>query len=82
VTSRFNPEDVDLAKMVTVLQQHCGPSVSGPVVGRTLLRDELVRQLGCSQLQGEFVVDTMIGRGFLVRRERPGHPDEWVVGGR
>lgn len=77
--SRFSPEEIDLAAIAVLLRQKCGPSVEGPVMGRTRLRDEVVRHLGCSQLQGEAVIDTMIGRGFLVRTERPGGSIDWVI---
>lgn len=44
-------------------------------MGRTRLRDEVTRHLGCSLLMGERLVDTMIGRGFI----RQGvHQDGWV----
>jgi hypothetical protein len=36
-------------------------------MGRTLLRDAVVEHLGCSQLAGEQIIDTMVGRGFLAQ---------------
>ncbi|MEO8178764.1 MAG: hypothetical protein ABI895_08025 [Deltaproteobacteria bacterium] len=64
---RFNPEAVDLAVLARVLEGACGESVVGAVVGRTQLRDVVIRHLGCSQLEGEQIVDTMVGRGFLAQ---------------
>jgi hypothetical protein len=37
----------------------------GSIVGRTLLRDEVARDLSCSLFEAEQVVDTMVARGFL-----------------
>jgi hypothetical protein len=70
-----DPESVDLEVLKAVLRRVCGSSVAGAVMGRTRLRDEVTRHLGCSLLMGERLVDTMIGRGFI-RQEV--HPDGWV----
>jgi hypothetical protein len=71
-TSRaFDPESVDLAVLARWLREAYGSSVEGAVVGRTILRDEVVRRLGCSQLEGEQLVDTMIARGIVVERVTP-----------
>jgi hypothetical protein len=71
-TSRaFDPESVDLAVVARWLRDVYGSSVEGSVVGRTMLRDEVVRRLGCSQLEGEQLVDTMIARAIVVERETP-----------
>ena len=67
--SLFDLERVDLAALTQMLRSTFGPSVEGSVVGRTLLRDEVVRRLGCSELQAETLVDTLVDRGFVVRRE-------------
>jgi hypothetical protein len=67
----FDPESVDLAVLARWLREAYGSSVEGSVVGRTMLRDEVVRRLGCSQLEGEQLVDTMIARGFVVERDTP-----------
>jgi hypothetical protein len=77
----FDPEQTDLAEIAALLRHRCGPAVEGLVVGRTRLRDEVVRHLDCSQLEGEIVIDTMIGRGLLVWHERPGELAEWIVRG-
>jgi hypothetical protein len=75
MTQTFDLEGVDLAAMVSVLRRACGSSVMGAVVGRTRLRDELTRQLGCSLLMGEMIIDTMISRGFIRQHV---HPEGWV----
>jgi hypothetical protein len=68
MASPFNPEAVDLASVRDFLHDRCGSFVEGDVVGRTRLRDEVSRQLGCSELEAERLVDTMVGRGFLERQ--------------
>lgn len=64
---QFDPESVDLAVLAQQLVSALGAHVEGAVIGKTRLRDEVVRQLGCSLLEGEQVVDTMVARSFLVR---------------
>ena len=49
----FDPESTDLAALAARLNQAVGAGTAGSVVGRTRLRDEVVRHLGCSQLEGE-----------------------------
>ena len=71
----LNPEAIDLATLTGVLHRICGTSVAGAVMGRTRLRDEVSRHLGCSQLMAEVLIDTMIGRGFIRQQV---HPDGWV----
>jgi hypothetical protein len=67
MTSRFEPESVDLAALRSVLEETCGAFVDGDVVGRTRLRDAVSLHLVCSELDAERIVDTMVGRGFLWR---------------
>ncbi len=76
---RFDPEAVDLAAVAEHLHATVGPSVAGSVVGRTVLRDAVIVQLRCSQLEAELVVDTMIGRGFLVAAQVGQGLDGWRV---
>jgi myo-inositol catabolism protein IolC len=77
--SSIDLENIDLAEVSAHLRAACGPVVEGAVVGRTVLRDAVVAHLGCSELEGEEMVDTMIGRGFLVWREEPGGPAAWDI---
>ena len=69
---RFDPESTDLAALAAHLREVVGPSVEGSVVGRTQLRDAVVRHLACSQLEGERLVDTMIGRGYIIEQRNEG----------
>jgi len=70
-----NPESVDLVALKLALRARCGSSVAGAVIGRTRLRDEVARHLGCSLLMSERLVDTLIGRGFIQQQV---HRDGWV----
>lgn len=76
---RFEPETVDLADLASVIKSSIQRPVVGDVVGRTELRDVVVRHLGCSQLAGEHIVDTMVGRGFFVRQEGEGGQIFWLI---
>ena len=68
----FQPESVDLARVAAELKSafQSGPP-AGYLLGRTAMRDAVVRFLACSQLQAEEVIDTMISRGFLQYEGRP-----------
>lgn len=61
----FDPESIDLAELTSQLRERCGHCIEDVVVGRTLLRDEVVRSLDCSMLEAEQLVDTLIARGFV-----------------
>lgn len=66
MTGRLDIEDIDLEQAALFLKRaFVGQAIEGAVVGRTQLRDALVAHLECSELDGELVVDTMVGRGFL-----------------
>jgi hypothetical protein len=79
VSEPLELESVDLAKVAQHLMSACGGSVEGAVVGRTRLRDEVVGYLQCSQLEGEQVLDTMINRGFVVKRSEPDGCVHWDI---
>jgi hypothetical protein len=75
----FDPTQIDLAELARMLAQTCGELVSGLIVGRTRFRDALVAHLGCSQLEAELLVDTLVARGFLVKRELATGQVAWAV---
>ena len=75
----FDPEAVDLAEVARHLRAACGSFVEGAVIGRTRLRDEVARQLECSQLASERLLDTMILRGFVKERRTSGGLVGWSV---
>lgn len=76
---RFDPESVDLAALRGSLETACGAFVEGEVVERTRLRDEVARQLACSVLEAERIVDTMVGRGFLRRQTTSDGRTGWAT---
>ena len=69
MTPRIDPESIDLAELTTQLSAAVQRPLEGSVEGRTQLRDAALRLLGCSQLEAEQLIDTMVSRGFL-RPER------------
>jgi hypothetical protein len=59
-------EDVDLAELTGALRaRFAGASPAGYLDGRTALRDAVADQLGCSALEAEEIVDTLVARGFV-----------------
>ena len=62
----IEPDDVDLEDLAERLEQLFGEAPPlGYLLGRTAIRDAVSAYLGCSDLQAEEIVDTMVGRGFL-----------------
>jgi hypothetical protein len=62
----FSPEEVDLAELAGDLRvRFADLPPSGYVLGRSEIRDVVVELLGCSQLQAEQLVDTMISLGYV-----------------
>ena len=62
----FRPEDIDLAQLAGELERiFADRAPTGYLSGRTALRDALVVRLGCSLLEAEQLVDTMVSHGFL-----------------
>ncbi len=80
----FIPEEVDLAQLADALRRTFAnyPPV-GYLPGRTALRDAVVDELKCSQLEAEQLIDTMISHGFLVYRGEPAARVEdlepWII---
>ena len=79
MSQRFDPEGVDLAQVAMFLRDAFGERVAGAVIGRTALRNEVLRCLPCSELEAEQIVDTMIARGFIVPATQPDAPAGWVI---
>jgi predicted DNA-binding transcriptional regulator len=79
MTRALDPETIDLSQLAEALREASGATLIGAVVGRTRLRDEVVRHLGCSQLEGETLVDTMISRGFIRREVARDGQIEWII---
>jgi hypothetical protein len=77
---RFDPDSLDLAQITRSLRVSCGAFVEGAIVGRTLLRDQIADQVGCSLLVAEQIVDTLILRGFLLQSESLDGRTGWQIG--
>ena len=75
----LDTENIDLAEVAAHLRTACGPLVEGAMIGRTLLRDAVVARLECSELEGENLIETMIGCGFLVWREESDGLAGWAI---
>jgi hypothetical protein len=66
-------DDVDLAELTRRLQARLGGSAPvGYLDGRTALRDAVTEELGCSQLEAEEIVDTLVAQGFVHYEGNPG----------
>ena len=74
IAPMFLVDDVDLGELTAALLRCFGETlVEGYLDGRTILRDAVATQLGCSVLEAEELVDTLESRGFL---RFPQLPDE------
>jgi hypothetical protein len=59
-------EEVDLAELTASLRSRlAGVAPVGYLDGRTALRDAVGDVLGCSALEAEEIVDTLVARGFV-----------------
>lgn len=64
----FYPESIDLLVVtarLTARESGSLDNLEGYLEGKTHLRDALVSDLGCSELEAEQVVDTLVARGFV-----------------
>lgn len=81
MANSIDVEEIDLANLARRLLAAVGSPVEGYVVGRTLMRDAVASILGCSLLQAENLVETLISRGLIVRRDGEQSSDavEWLI---
>jgi len=81
----LNVEEIDLAALCAALRRVFDVPPSGYLRGRTAVRDAVVEHLGCSELEAEQLVETMIGLGFLRFQGDPTSAPEsdeiWKIGG-
>lgn len=68
--STLRLEEIDLATLTRDLKATVGLAVPGRMAGRTAYRDGVVSICACSALEAEYLVDTLVVRGFL-REEQP-----------
>ncbi|HKU36646.1 MAG TPA: hypothetical protein VJR89_00830 [Polyangiales bacterium] len=73
-------ERVDIAALLRFLATTFRDAPpQGEVVGRSQLRDAVTAELGCSQLQAEQLVDTLVMRGCLRLSRAPGELPFWRI---
>lgn len=58
-------QEIDLASLAISIRAELSLPAIGYLYGKTELRDATVRLLGCSLLEAEQLVDTMVARGFV-----------------
>ena len=59
-------EEVDLPSLAQALRRRFGESlVAGYLDGKTILRDAVAAQIGCSDYQAEQLVETLELNGFI-----------------
>jgi hypothetical protein len=74
---RLSMEDVDLAELVDALRSRFARArPTGYLGGRTALRDAVANELGCSVLEAEELVDTLVARGLVRYEGDPREPDD------
>ena len=63
---RLSIEEVDLADLTIRLRSRlAGAALREYLDGRTVLRDAVVAELECSELEAEEIVDTLVARAFV-----------------
>ena len=78
---RLSVEDVDLAELVEALRSRfAGARPTGYLDGRTALRDAVADELGCSDLEAEQLVDTLVAHGFVRYEGNPQAPEDGTHG--
>lgn len=76
---KLDVEAIDLEQLARVVRRKCEGPLIGPITGRTNVRDIIAAHLGCSMLEAEELVDTMVARGFArLERDSEGR-DVWRV---
>jgi hypothetical protein len=85
-TLPFVVEDVDLSELRAYLARTFeGSPPEGYMLGRTAMRDAVAAHLGCSLLEAEQLVDTLMARGFVrfdgSTTEEPDDLHPWILDG-
>jgi hypothetical protein len=73
---KLDVEEVDLAELLHVLRAR-KQELGGVLDGRSRMRDLVAGHLGCSLLEAEELVDTLIARGFAHVVHDPEGRDGW-----
>lgn len=79
----LDPEQIDLLELTRRLIDELGSrSLPGSyLVGKTAIRDLLLAYCGCSELEAEQLVDTLVARDFLRFRTSPETEGGWELRG-
>lgn len=78
--STLDPERVDLAALVAHLRHELPEAPRGAISGRTVMRDVVAKHLGCSALEAEKLVDTLVARGFARLERAADDSEHWLFG--
>lgn len=73
-------EELDLLELRDLLRGH-QDELGGDLDGLTRMRDLVAEHLGCSMLQAEELVDTLVARGFARLERDPEGRDGWLLTG-
>ncbi|MDB4935508.1 MAG: hypothetical protein JWP87_2480 [Labilithrix sp.] len=78
MTHVLDVEQVDLAELCSVLRGH-ESELQGELEGRAVMRDIVAERLGCSMLEAENLVDTLVLRGYARLEHDPERGEGWVL---
>jgi hypothetical protein len=78
MTRVLDVEQVDLAELCGVLRAH-ESELSGALEGRAVMRDIVADRLGCSALEAETLVDTLVLRGYARLAHDPELGEGWLL---
>ena len=82
----LNFEEIDLADLAMRLKERLGSVLPEDYLdGRTVIRDTLEAQLGCSAMEAEDLVETLESREYLrfptnADETHSNQPSRWVIG--
>ncbi len=71
--------EVDLAELARMLARLPESLREGFVLGKTACRDAVLDEVGCSEVQAEDLVDTLVLQGFLRFDVSEFGPAMWTV---
>jgi len=73
-------EQIDLRELSVALQREFrGSPPLGAMMGRTQLRDAAAACLGCSLIEAECLIDTLVMRGYLRLDDTSEIPATWRI---
>jgi hypothetical protein len=78
MTRVLDVEQVDLVELRDMLRGH-EPELAGNLEGRSLMRDIVADQLGCSMVEAENLVDTLVARGYAQLAHDPEGREGWKL---